>query len=76
MCMWINGADFEMAEMICVNVLFQRSDVCNAMETLLVYEKTAPIVFPQASNFADTRNPAEFFPCGLAGGMSEFDTGY
>jgi len=36
------GADVKMAVDVCLNAKVQRPGVCNAMETLLVHEKTAP----------------------------------
>ncbi|MBV5279811.1 MAG: glutamate-5-semialdehyde dehydrogenase [Actinobacteria bacterium] len=41
------GADFDMAEKICLNAKVQRPGVCNAMETLLVHENAAPDFLPQ-----------------------------
>jgi len=41
------GADFEMAERICLNEKVQRPGVCNALETLLVHRDAAPIFLPQ-----------------------------
>ncbi|GAV26409.1 gamma-glutamyl-phosphate reductase [Carboxydothermus islandicus] len=40
-------ADLEMAERIIINAKCQRPAVCNAMETLLVHEKIAPVFLPQ-----------------------------
>ncbi|MCL5807545.1 MAG: glutamate-5-semialdehyde dehydrogenase [Deltaproteobacteria bacterium] len=40
------GADPAMAVRICVNAKTQRPGVCNAMETLLVHEATAPAFLP------------------------------
>lgn len=40
-------ADLEMAKSIAINAKCQRPGVCNAMETLLVHEKIAPIFLPQ-----------------------------
>jgi glutamate-5-semialdehyde dehydrogenase len=44
------GADFDMAERICVNAKVQRPGVCNAMETLLVHEDVAPVFLPQVAD--------------------------
>jgi len=44
-----NGADFDMAERICVNAKVQRPGVCNAMETLLVHENAALVFLPQVA---------------------------
>ena len=44
-----DGADFDMAERICVNAKVQRPGVCNAMETLLVHENAAPVFLPQVA---------------------------
>ncbi|WP_020677295.1 glutamate-5-semialdehyde dehydrogenase [Geopsychrobacter electrodiphilus] len=41
------GADFEMAERICLNEKVQRPGVCNALETLLVHRDAAPVFLPQ-----------------------------
>ncbi len=41
------GADLEMAEAICYNAKVQRPGVCNAMETLLVHRKAAPLFLPR-----------------------------
>lgn len=40
------GADFEMAEKICLNAKVQRPGVCNAMETLLVHREVAEAFLP------------------------------
>jgi len=40
------GADFEMAEKICLNAKVQRPGVCNAMETLLVHQDVAAGFLP------------------------------
>lgn len=40
------GADFEMAEKICLNAKVQRPGVCNAMETLLVHQDVAAAFLP------------------------------
>ncbi len=40
------GADFEMAEKICLNAKVQRPGVCNAMETLLVHQDVAADFLP------------------------------
>ncbi len=40
------SADPEMAYSICMNAKTQRPGVCNAMETLLVHEKIAPVFLP------------------------------
>src|SRR5262249_40768825 len=39
-------ADIEMARRIVVNAKTQRPGVCNAMETLLVHERMAPLFLP------------------------------
>ncbi|HEY7321277.1 MAG TPA: glutamate-5-semialdehyde dehydrogenase [Candidatus Binatia bacterium] len=39
-------APIEMAERICMNAKVQRPSVCNAMETLLVHERIAPVFLP------------------------------
>lgn len=39
--------DMDMAERVCLNAKVQRPGVCNAMETLLVHEKTAPAFLPR-----------------------------
>ncbi len=44
-----NGADYDMAERICLNAKVQRPGVCNAMETLLVHENAAPVFLPQVA---------------------------
>ncbi|MFQ5852469.1 MAG: glutamate-5-semialdehyde dehydrogenase [Candidatus Binatia bacterium] len=41
-----SGVPMEMAERICMNAKVQRPSVCNAMETLLVHEATAPGFLP------------------------------
>ena len=41
------GADFNMAEQICINAKVQRPGVCNSMETLLVHKDAAPQFIPQ-----------------------------
>lgn len=41
------SADIEMAFRICLNAKVQRPGVCNAMETLLVDEKIAPLFLPK-----------------------------
>ncbi|MFP3869563.1 MAG: glutamate-5-semialdehyde dehydrogenase [Syntrophobacteria bacterium] len=41
------GADFDMAERICMNAKVQRPGVCNAMETLLVHEAAAESFLPR-----------------------------
>jgi glutamate-5-semialdehyde dehydrogenase len=43
------GADVDQAVLVCVNAKVQRPGVCNAMETLLVHEKTAPEFLPAVS---------------------------
>ena len=40
-------ADLRMAEEICFNAKVQRPATCNAMETMLVHEKVAPIFLPE-----------------------------
>ncbi|HSL61567.1 MAG TPA: glutamate-5-semialdehyde dehydrogenase [Desulfotignum sp.] len=40
-------ADLDMAVKICVNAKAQRPGVCNAMETVLVHEKIAPVFLPK-----------------------------
>ena len=42
-------ADIEMAERICMNAKVQRPGVCNAMETLLVHQKAAPVFLPRVA---------------------------
>jgi glutamate-5-semialdehyde dehydrogenase len=42
-------ADLAMAEKIVVNAKTQRPSVCNAMETLLVHAKVAPVFLPAAA---------------------------
>jgi len=44
-----DGADFDMAERICINAKVQRPGVCNAMETLLVHENAASAFLPQVA---------------------------
>lgn len=39
-------ANLKMAEEICLNAKVQRPATCNAMETMLVHEKIAPILLP------------------------------
>jgi len=41
------GADFDMAEKICLNAKVQRPGVCNALETLLVHQSAAPAFLPR-----------------------------
>jgi glutamate-5-semialdehyde dehydrogenase len=43
-------ADLDMAVSICVNAKAQRPGVCNAMETVLVHEKIAPVFLPKMHN--------------------------
>jgi glutamate-5-semialdehyde dehydrogenase len=43
-------ADLDMAVSICVNAKAQRPGVCNAMETVLVHEKIAPVFLPRMHN--------------------------
>lgn len=43
------SADLEMAEKIAFNAKVQRPGVCNAMETLLVHEKIAPLFLPRVA---------------------------
>jgi glutamate-5-semialdehyde dehydrogenase len=43
-------ADPDMAVSICVNAKAQRPGVCNAMETVLVHEKIAPMFLPRMHN--------------------------
>jgi glutamate-5-semialdehyde dehydrogenase len=40
-------ADIDMAVTICFNAKVQRPGVCNAMETMLVHEKIAPVFLPK-----------------------------
>jgi glutamate-5-semialdehyde dehydrogenase len=40
-------ADLEMAKKIVLNAKIQRPGTCNAMETLLVHQKTAPLLLPE-----------------------------
>jgi len=42
-----DGADFDMAQEICLNAKVQRPGVCNAMETLLVHQAAAEEFLPQ-----------------------------
>lgn len=44
------GADYAMAETICVNAKAQRPGVCNAMETLLVHQDEAEAFLPRMGN--------------------------
>jgi len=47
------SADLQMAEEVCFNAKVQRPGVCNAMETLLVHQSTAPEFLPKmAERFA------------------------
>ena len=39
------GADYDMARAIAINAKVQRPAVCNAMETLLVHEDAAAVIF-------------------------------
>ena len=41
------GADLDLAESVCFNAKVQRPGVCNAMETMLVHEKIAPVFLPR-----------------------------
>jgi glutamate-5-semialdehyde dehydrogenase len=41
------GADFEMAERICINAKVQRPGVCNALETLLIHKDIAETFVPR-----------------------------
>ncbi len=41
-----DAADLEMAKKIAINAKVQRPGTCNAMETLLVHQKIAPLIFP------------------------------
>ena len=41
------GADYDMAEKICVNAKVQRPGVCNAMETLLIHKDIAETFIPR-----------------------------
>jgi len=43
------NADCDMAVHICMNAKVQRPGVCNAMETLLVHEKIAPLFLPKVA---------------------------
>jgi glutamate-5-semialdehyde dehydrogenase len=43
------GADFEMAEKICLNAKVQRPGVCNAMETLLIHKDIAETFVPRVA---------------------------
>ncbi len=43
------GADFQMAEDICLNAKVQRPGVCNALETLLIHRDIATEFLPQIS---------------------------
>jgi glutamate-5-semialdehyde dehydrogenase len=42
-------ADLDQAVTVCLNAKAQRPGVCNAMETLLVHEKAAPVFLPAAA---------------------------
>lgn len=44
------GADFAMAENICINAKVQRPGVCNAMETLLVHQDAAEEFLPRMAD--------------------------
>jgi len=41
------NADFDLAETVCFNAKVQRPGVCNAMETMLVHEASAPTFIPR-----------------------------
>jgi len=41
------NANLEMARAVCFNAKVQRPGTCNAMETLLVHEKIAPVFLPE-----------------------------
>ncbi|MGB3940881.1 MAG: glutamate-5-semialdehyde dehydrogenase [Candidatus Manganitrophaceae bacterium] len=41
------SANLPMAEIVCLNAKIQRPSTCNAMETLLVHRKTAPVFLPR-----------------------------
>ncbi|MGQ3684284.1 MAG: glutamate-5-semialdehyde dehydrogenase [Candidatus Loosdrechtia sp.] len=43
-------ADLRMAGEICLNAKVQRPATCNAMETMLVHEKIAPVFLPSMAN--------------------------
>ncbi len=57
------GADFEMAEKICLNAKVQRPGVCNAMETLLVHQDVAAAFLPSMAA-AFRREGVELRGCG------------
>ena len=44
-----DDADAAMAVAVCLNAKLQRPGVCNAMETLLVHEKIAPVFLPRVA---------------------------
>lgn len=49
-------ANLRMAEEICFNAKVQRPATCNAMETMLVHEKVAPVFLPEiARKLQDTK---------------------
>jgi len=47
-------SDMDQAIKICVNAKVQRPSVCNAMETLLVHDKVAPVFLPKLKQAMDT----------------------
>ena len=66
---YIDGdCDLEMARRIAFNAKVQRPGVCNAMETLLVHEKVAPVILPLLES--DYRNAGvELRGCALTCGL-------
>ncbi len=58
------SADIEMALRICLNAKVQRPGVCNAMETLLVHEKIAPLFLPKMAEALE-RKGVELRGCPL-----------
>ncbi len=50
------GADFAMAEQICLNAKVQRPGVCNSMETLLVHKDAAATFVPQVARALRAEN--------------------
>ncbi len=54
--------DMDMAERVCLNAKVQRPGVCNAMETLLVHEKAAPMFLPRMAQ-AFRRHGVELRGC-------------
>lgn len=50
------NADLEMAEKTCINAKVQRPGVCNAMETLLVHEKSAGPFLPKIARSLEQKD--------------------